>query len=378
MARVINFIFWFSVCSFTLVNSGLYCQSNPAEVNQLLITSQPEGAAVYINDKYCGNTPYIKDNAGNELTKITVTLNNVTRVKTFASVKGIHKLSFIMDGDYGILNFITAPEGASVFIDDSLHGQTPLSGIKFPQGSYKVTIKKDDYDVIERRFDIYTMEYDYNIKMEKKYGFVSVNNQETAPFLIDGSIAKKDENNEYKIEKGKRSFNIKPAEFRRAISESFVIEGGSHYELNTRYNYFTPKYLLYSSVIPGLGQILDKSEIKGCAYLLGTALCTTAYILANSSHKDRYSEFEDYREKYNASLNETDALKYRTLMEGKVSELNRLSRLKGIYLSASLGIYLLNIADAVIFHLNGSDLELRKVIDIDTQNSRLGLKIKLN
>lgn len=377
MARIFYLISLFTACCFITSSPKLYCQQNP-EGNKLIINSLPEGASVIINDKYCGLTPYTQEDVKNQPTKIKVTLNDYTRIQNLSAIAGTYKMFFIMDGDYGILDLNTSPAGANVFIDDSLRGQAPLSDLKLPQGSHKLKVVKEDYDIVERRINVYSMKYDYNLKLEKKYGFISIRNGQLRELKIDGSLAQKGINNEYRIEKGKRSLGVLPMEFNSEISGNFNIEGGTHYELQADYNYFTPKYFLLSAVVPGLGQIFDKSGIKGSAYLAGTLLCGAAYFKVNADHKAKLDEYELDREKYNAAQNEPDAIKYRALMESKISEINKYAKLKGIFLSSALGIYLLNIADAIIFHTNGSDIELRKLIDIDTQNNRLGFKIKLN
>lgn len=377
MVKIKKFIFLVTICNFILVCSAIYSQSKPGD-NQLIVNSFPEGASVFINGNYCGKTPYKKENVRNPGINVKVELNGCTRQQSLAAVMGTQELFFIMDGDYGILNITSDPQKASVYVDGSLLGETPLSGLKLIQGSHKLTILCGSNDIIERIIKVDPVKYTYHFKLEKKYSIISLKDQQLSQLKADGSLVQEIGKNEYKIEKGNRSLDILPEHFHRPITGNFDIEGGFHYELGAKYNYFTPKYILLSALVPGLGQFFDKSEIKGSAYLLGTIICGAVFVKADMDHKHKFDEYIEYRNQYDASDNEPDAAKFRGFMEAKASELNKLSKIKGIALSASLGIYLLNIADAIIFHSNGSNLELHKILDIDTQNNRVGLRIKLN
>lgn len=357
-------------------NTQLFCQTN-SEVNYLLINSFPQGAQVYINNSLVGTTPYQIVNFGNDI-RVKVTLNGVSREQVVGQFKGRYEVFFVMDGDYGLLNTSSAPDSAAVYIDNQFQGLTPLQNEKLTLGSHYLTIKKNDYKTIEKVIYVRPSKYDFIFKMEYNYGFVSIKDNYLNNIMIDDQKAERNNNSAVIIPEGRHTISIQPDNFHRPIDEDFYIESGGHYILKANYNYYTPKYLLYSAVVPGLGQYFDKSEAKGIAYFLGTLISGLMYSNAAKDFDDRNMEVDQLKYQYLNAKDEANAIMYRSLLETGINELNQSAKRKNLYLGTTLGIYLLNIADAVIFHSKGSGLQLEKKVEINTDNGGLGLKIKLN
>ncbi|MGE5680730.1 MAG: PEGA domain-containing protein, partial [Bacillota bacterium] len=359
--------------------------------NKLIINSMPEGASVFIDEIYFGKTPFeTKDIKGKSL-KVKVTLNEYTREQTVSQLTGTNEVFFVMDGDYGLLNVstfsekiefskkINFSEKADVFIDDTLRGETPLKNIKLPTGVHKMTVKSGTYDVIEKTIAIRPVKYDYRLKLEKTISYVSLKDSTRIKgFNIEGIAAQRARADEYKITKGERTLEVFAVDYERPISGKFNIEENLHYELTANYNYFTPKYILMSAGIPGLGQIADGSGIKGAAYLAGVLVSAGLYYKAVQDHDEQEPEFEKNRQEYFLAINEETAMKYRELLENSVSKMNETAGRKKLFLGAAIGIYIINIIDAVIFHSKGSDLQLNKKVGLNFEDNRLGIKIEIN
>ena len=116
----------------------------------LEIESTPEGASVYIDNTYIGQTPLKK---GLEAGAYTVKIIS-SGYQTFARHIAIEKdntavIRAMLSKDYGALHIISTPSNATVYIDGKRQGkQTPFE-LKVSQGKYFVRVEKDRYYTYE-------------------------------------------------------------------------------------------------------------------------------------------------------------------------------------------------------------------------------------
>ena len=52
--------------------------------------------------------------------------------------------------DTGVLDIISSPSSAEIYVNGELKGNTPLTLYNFPVGTYKLVVKKDDYTDFEK------------------------------------------------------------------------------------------------------------------------------------------------------------------------------------------------------------------------------------
>lgn len=362
---------------YCLINSPIYSQESPGE-NILRIDSYPQGASVYINSKYCGTTPLQIFNSDRNELRIKAALNGVSREQVAGFIKGIYEVFFVLDGDYGFLNVTSAPDSAEVLINDTPIGHTPLKNQKLHLGNYKLSIKKKDYSTVEKLIFVRSTRYEYNIDLKLNYSYISPEDKGISKLLIDGNFCTFDSSSSLKLKVGKHSFGLKPDNFFRQIEEDFEIESGVQYRLKSIYGYYTPRYLLMSAAVPGLGQFSDRSYVQGVGYFVGTLLSSIFFIKAGSDYQNRHSEFVRNKDKYFGAQNEPEAVKYRSLLESSLNDMNKSAKKKNLFLGTALGIYFLNIIDAVIFHSSGSNLQLEKIAEINAGSNGIGVKINLN
>ncbi|MGE5681927.1 MAG: PEGA domain-containing protein [Bacillota bacterium] len=361
---------------YFLVNTPLFSQDGPGE-NILRIDSYPQGASVYINNKYCGTTPLqILNTDRNEL-RIKATFNGVSREQIIGFIKGVYEVFFVLDGDYGFLNVNSAPDSAEVLINDTQVGYTPLRNWKLHLGNYKLGIRKKDYSTVEKLIFVRSTRYEYNIDLKLNYSLISTEDKDICRLVIDDNVCLFDSSSSIKVPVGKHSLALKPDNFFRPIEKDFEIESGIQYRLKSMYGYYSPRYLLMSAVVPGLGQFSDRSYIQGVGYFAGALISGIFFIKAGLDYQDMQSEFTRNKDKYFGARNEPEAVKYRALLESSLNDMNKAAKRKNLFLGAALGIYSLNIIDAVIFHSKGSSLQLEKIAEINAGPNGLGVKINL-
>ncbi len=200
-----------------LFNFSVFAQEE--ENNSLKILSQPKGAKVYLNSELMGKTPLILNDLEMDNYHLIVALNDSLKEEIYYFYRGGEReLFYVLDGDYGMLDILTQPEKAKVFIEDSLMGITPLTDLKAPIGVTKIRIEKEDYETIEQRLVIKKQSYRINRVLTFKYGFVNFPaGNENLNIFIDGE---KIERGSGKLETGIHKIDIISPDYHKPVSET--------------------------------------------------------------------------------------------------------------------------------------------------------------
>jgi len=156
--------------------------------------------------------------------------------------------------------------------------------------------------------------------------------------------------NDIKLSVGTHVVSISHPNYEKAIKGLFNIYPGFHTTIEAGEKHFYSQTLLYSMFIPGLGQIIDQSYLKGSLELLA-ALGSTYFIFDSYSYRNRkQSDFELAKTQYNIASNETDAIIARTNMKLAANDLNRANdRLTASYWILGAA-YVFSLVDALLFH----------------------------
>ncbi len=159
--------------------------------HQLSVTSSPTGSSVFIDGTYRGRTP------------LSISLQQGTySLRVERDGYRTHEERFTIDRDISRrvnltpvipthqLSLTSTPSGASVYIDGSYKGRTPLN-ISLQQGTYSLRVERDDYRTHEERFTL-----DRNISksvnlvpVTRRYSLTVRSSPSRAEVYIDGSYS---------------------------------------------------------------------------------------------------------------------------------------------------------------------------------------------
>lgn len=334
--------------------------NSECEPHSLIIHTIPEGAEIHIDSVFYGLSPIeIKDI---NVLHVDIVLIKDT-IKQKHNIYNFHKtneLFFMLDTSYGLLNILTKPDSATVFINDSLIGITPLIDFKLKTGIIKLKLKKEDYEDIENFFTIKSLRYNLNYSLFCKFGYLSLGNIESDKIKIDSREYVNHNSLNFKLPVGYHNFEAFPPDFHRPVKNELFIQSEKNYSLNFEYNYFTLEYFSKSLIIPGLGQFLDGSKIKGASFLAASIISSALLWKSYINYHDKAEDVKNLRNLYLVANNEADALKYRTLLKSSDTELTNLKNTKNLLLGTFIGIYISNLMDTFIFHTNGGSFTLEK------------------
>jgi hypothetical protein len=121
------------------------------DFGELSLDSDPTGAGVFVDDKYVGMTPYRVGTISSGLHTIVLKLAHFHDVTWSLRVEPGARIdtAISMPAAFGSLVVTSKPNGASVYLDNQLTGQTPLTRDTVPSGQYVIRIEKELYSTFE-------------------------------------------------------------------------------------------------------------------------------------------------------------------------------------------------------------------------------------
>jgi hypothetical protein len=359
-----------------VLSSNTHAQESDSLKNIININSVPPGAEVYLNKVLIGKTPLTLNDQAHGKLEFLIKLDDKNSFQNIIDYKGGEIEMYPMfNTDYALLDIITIPDNALVYLNGSLVAETPIYDFQIPLGLNEIRIEKEDYLTIQKKINFQKKKIRWNHQLTFKYGFVSSNdNSLNISLRVNDSEIPTNEIQSFKVLVGIANFEAKWKN-QRLLSKPFNIESRKYYKLSYELGYFNPLYLAESMVLPGLGQFQDNSKLTGVIYFVTTAAFGYLFINENSNHKNNLEKYNSDKVMYNEALNEVQAVELRNIMEHSLDDVNSSTKNKNIYLGCFIGAYLINIIDAVLFHTEGFSIDLIEVNNNIGFNSSL---IKFN
>jgi hypothetical protein len=356
---------------FIALCSSLHSQESDSLKNIIIINSDPAGAEVFLNNSLIGKTPLTLKNQSPGKLEILVKLDDKNICSEIVHYTGGEiEIYPLFNSEYAILNLITTPANAPIYLNDSLIGTTANGEFKIPLGINKIRVELADYAKFEKSFNFQKRKYNWYNQLIYKYGFIKVDDKGLGIKLkIDGQPFENSSTNFYKIPKGEIRFEAE-LNGEKTIVDYFAIRPNINYSINYKANYFTSSHIIESALLPGLGQFQDAAQLKGIGYFIATATFGALYLLENRNYKNNLEDYNIAKDNYEMANTEEEAINLGVAMEQSLNEVNDSIKKKNIFIGCMIGVYLLNIIDAYIFHTDGFDMDI-----IEIKNDNLGFNL---
>ena len=110
----------------------------------LSVTTEPAGAKVYLDGKLSGESPLDKVELPEGAHALGVVMDGFREDKRTVEIPGGDsiKLAIKLERRGGALKLTSAPVGASIFVDGTEVGSTPLKGFHLDEGDHKLRVEK--------------------------------------------------------------------------------------------------------------------------------------------------------------------------------------------------------------------------------------------
>jgi hypothetical protein len=353
----------------------VYAQEKTAanETPYLRINSIPQDARVYFNDTLIGNTPldiYRISLKANTLRLIKEGYNDWT-TNIFSYKNVVEDITAILDGDYGIVDILSEPSDAQVFIDDSLIGITPLKEIQLSCSRHKFRISKDGYESFSSVYLIPPRQFSIFPILKSVTSTVSFNEvKPSVQIIVDGMQLDKNSLENLTITAGQHEIEYKGAPLKRSFSQKVYFDSEYSYRVELASHSYYPFY--YSMLLPGSGQIYNGSVIKGAAIMTGTLVTGVLALSSISNYNSKVEAAHNAQTLYRNSSNESLASYYHDIVMSSRSDANKALNLKRVAIGAFLGMYFYNLIDALLFESSNEIKVYSRKINVNTDISLNG------
>ena len=357
-------VWWTSLSGITYLMAQQSPKNDSLKTRNLIITSDPEESRVYVNDSLVGVTPV--DIIGIMKTPFKLKLIDSANNKWNISIAGENlvenSIHALIAKNYGLLNIISHPSGASVLVNDSLIGITPIQFVKVPLGVIKIDINKEGYQTWTMG---YVLRKEYNrvitctAELKSNYSTMFFNSLgEGAKVTMSGLEREFQEGDSLTMLAGTHSVSVHlPGRINNAELH-FALLPNQNYKLSLRKNVYHPELVLYSILLPGSGQFADGAKAKGLGIFTGIfALGSAAYFFSDD-YARKVDNYNSARIDYLAANDEITAIAAKDVINKLKNEADRSLQKKRLFTALFVGAYLYNILDVVVFHSLKEELEL--------------------
>lgn len=318
----------------------------------LSIRSKPDSANVYINNVLYGKTPIelLNVEPGFKTIKLEKDSSKIWSANVFLKKDSSIQIFAVLDGNYGLLTLYSNPLGADVYVNDSLIGKTPLDEYKIKTGINFVKIKKENYLTWEKFIEITPRLKMINVNLIKPYGSLTFNNISSDQNLfIDGQLLDKNKLTNYILPIGNHEIHLSDTKSNKEIFDDIDVAAENHYEVSFNYDQFSFKPLLFSAFIPGIGQVYNKSYIKGTLIFVSTIASGFFTVWAVKNYQQKKDEYNMFQDRYYSAITEEEAAYYHSMTQNAYEKTNTASTLRDLGYGVLAGIYIYNLLDAILF-----------------------------
>ncbi len=199
----------------------------------VLISSEPTGAEVFINDQKVGQTPYTDQLiAGNYSLSIRKKLYHTSNsTLELGEGESVTVPTISLKPKFAYIAVNTAPSQAKIYLDNKLLGESPIARQKIESGNHSVRIEKDLYHTEEQNIlfndgDDKPLTYD----LKPAFGELIINSVPTgAELSIDGNVVGLTPYNNPK--QPSRTYNVKVSKnMWYPVEEEIIVSDGKKVE----------------------------------------------------------------------------------------------------------------------------------------------------
>lgn len=346
--------------------------------NIFLLDSDFDSVQVFVNDSLVGYVPV-------ELKDFPTGTYNINFVYDTLIVRKFnvdyHNGSFreiygIFEKGKAFLTIYSQPSNAGVFINDSLIGYTPMTKVPIKMGVYNLNVKINGYSEWKKRFIAHSDLYQYDPILISNYGYVNIlYNDNSEEYYINNRLSKSDLNESHKLPVGENKIMVSSVNYHKTFDEIITLKPDE--KLAVQFNYGSTNYspLLYSTFLPGLGQVIDNSKLKGYSLMFANILFGGLVIYFNQNYNSKLETYNKNVKLYEEENNEFLVFKRKEEMLSSFDEANTALTIRNISIGVFIASYLYNLLDAFLNHSIGGDFIISS--DNNTSSSNISIKVKL-
>lgn len=331
-------------------------------VGYVVIDSEPDNAQIYLNDQFYGTTPYMgKLLTGSYRMQLLKDLYNVYEDTLVIVTNRTLPVNVTMIPLMGTISISSQPNKATIEIDGRPVGETPLKYDNLELGTHKIELKLTRYEDYSREIviDEENLHQDLNIKLIEKKSYLAVSGAPAGSQVsIDGKKKGVLPVDRVSLPYGYHNLKVSRAGF-HAYEEAILL---SKPDIHTITVNLEPKNRLlssiYSSVLPGSGQIYAGQMLKGVIIGVGTVGSLAATFYLKDQYKQNKEQYFDDKEIYEMNIDRDKMDQYYGTMIDSYDKMESSYNTMRITAGITVAVWVYNIIDSYIFFPDQSGVRL--------------------
>jgi len=256
------------------------------------------------------------------------------------------------DPDVVWLALESNPSSAAVEIDSMNVGVTPLCVQVTKTQLHRVRLLHDGYRPLNRVISLPDGDtLRLVVRMRSIYAWARLASSVAGDRIsIDGHPADSSAGQYFNLSPGEHAFRFANSTGDRWIERSYKIDESDSLDLRASLGVPSGLPTVMSAVVPGMGQMYDRSVLKGSAILAGFAALVIFRQSVNGQRRDAAGEYDDLLRSYGAATNEETAARLRSELLEKRDRVNEYARRTTLLNGVLAAAYALNLLDAFFHH----------------------------
>ncbi len=258
------------------------------------------------------------------------------------------------------LSIYSDPKDAQVYLDSVYVGRTPFEISNLIEKKYSLKIFHPPHEtwstnIMTKRGKNITI----STLLYVKNGMLSLQCvPDNTHVSLDGIPLQKGSFSGFTLSYGNHTIDIYSDSLNRSVSSTFFINPGDTLSLRARLGYYSSASTIQSIIIPGVGQMSDGAILKGLVFTTGTLAFFFYSLILSHRYQEKITSYNSIHEAYLQANTEADIIQLRNEMSDASGIAHNVFRKRNITYTGFLVLYLVNVADAVLFHNKSDEIQV--------------------
>ena len=356
---------------------SLYTALLYGQEKRLTFLSLPESCTVSVNNILAGTTPCaftLVDSTADRTISIRIAKNGYRTVTEIIRSSELRDtLAFVLEQNSSIM-VMSTPESASVFINNTLYGRTPLTIDTLPATLLSITLVKQQYHPYT--MDISTIpgrQIRLSPMLLRHSNTFSLRTQHPGTVItLDGKVVGYGSIDAMEARYGAHTLSVFDPVAEHSAERTFILNANESKRFESQLQQTSYSKGALGIVFPGVNQLSDGEIIRG-SILAGASIAGLYYsIRCHGEYTDARDSYASAKKEYDNLSNEAVLLLSRARVIEKHSVMNNAAKKFNTSLIIPVFVWLLNGYNVITSHsLTDSIIELTESQSFSAEPSLL-------
>jgi|GEM_PF-2308411 len=320
---------------------------------RLVAESQPEGAAVYIGNRWVGNTPVEVGSLRAGLAQVTMNLEDFESwTENLELAEGRNDtVKAVLVPKKRALNLVSAPPGATIDLDGETIGTTPLRWA-LPFGHRRLLFRLPGYEEQFLRLDVSrSTGPDIRVRLTPLEGYLTLLHapeNATVTFLGSTPVTWRAPLEGMPVPAGTQDFQLRAPGY-RSVKLRAVVHSERETILEPEWVPRSTRPEFWHLLVPGWSQYHQGKRIRTVLLPVAQAAAVIGLVLSTNAYNDAVDAYDAARERYQNQVVPEEIEKAWSEAQDEYDRVDEKQTTRRAFLAAAVAVYAYNLIDAILF-----------------------------